>query len=320
MAYQAGDTILDDEYNTFVNSSSSPFGYNHFAGTGALQYGLGESAIATVSAGDTVQASSWNTLFTAMDTIAGHTADSLTSRSAVSAGDPIAIKAAVEADLATLAASVAAGSPNTTALTTSSTLQNPQSSSTWYGSFTTEVSATFASADAMRFFFNAGGKIRIDPIRIGNGATGGGATGKDSEWDAIYNAVGNLDIGSQATTRSESGETLTTDGLANGFHDLTTSYTTLIKISSDTYPYTANNIEIQAKLDAAVGTAITITVKTISTDGAADLTFSDASADNTAYRNGQHEHRLISINTTTGGGLANAYSPSGSSIVSNSTS
>ena len=50
MAYVAGDTILDDEYNTFVNSSSSPFGINHIGGTGSAQYGLGESSVATVCA------------------------------------------------------------------------------------------------------------------------------------------------------------------------------------------------------------------------------------------------------------------------------
>ena len=60
MAYSAGDTILDDEYNTFVNSSSSPFGYNHFAGPGASNYGLNQSTISTVSAGDTINASHWN--------------------------------------------------------------------------------------------------------------------------------------------------------------------------------------------------------------------------------------------------------------------
>ena len=42
MAYSAGDPILDDEYNTFVNSSSDPFGYNHFAGPGSGQYGLND--------------------------------------------------------------------------------------------------------------------------------------------------------------------------------------------------------------------------------------------------------------------------------------
>ena len=311
MAYSAGDTILDDEYNTFANSSSSPFGWNHFAGTGSLQYGLGESTISTVSAGALVEASSWNTLFTNMSTIAGHTGDSLTSRSAVSAGDTIAIKAAVAADLATLAASVAAGCPNTSALTTSGTLQSPSSNATWTGTFTTEVTATFASANAMRFFFNAGGKIRLDPVRTGNGGASG-ASGKDGNWDNLNNAVGNLDIGSQSSTRG-TGETLTTNGLSNGFYDLGTSYTTILKLTDDTYPYTANTIEIQAKLNASPGSSTSITVKTIATDGADDFTFNDGSADNFAYRNGQHEHRLISINTTTGGGLANAYSPSSSS-------
>ena len=318
MAYVAGDTILDDEYNNFVNSSSSPFGLNHFAGTGALQYGLGESAVATVSANNLINASEWNALFTGMSTVAGHTGDTLTSRSSISGGDAIEISANVAADLATLAASVAAGSPNTTALTTSGILQQPASSSTWYGSFTTEVSATFANANTMRYFFNAGGKIRIDPIRTGNGGVDG-ASGKDAAWDNLNNAVGNLDIGSQATTRSGTGETLDTNGLALGFYDLTTSYQTILQLSDDTYPYTANTIKLEAKLNASPGSATIITIQTTATDGSGEFSFNDASADNEAYRNGTHQHRLYSINTTTGGGLANAYSPSTSATVSNTT-
>ena len=58
MAYSAGDAILDDEYNAFVGNSSSPFGYNHFAGAGSGEYGLNQASIATVSAGDTIAASS----------------------------------------------------------------------------------------------------------------------------------------------------------------------------------------------------------------------------------------------------------------------
>ena len=318
MAYQAGDTILDDEYNTFVNSSSSPFGLNHFAATGALEYGLGETAVATVSAGGTIQASEWNALFTGMATIGTHTGDTLTSRSAVSAGDAIAIKAAVATDLATLAASVAGGCVNTSALTTSSTLQAPASSSTWFGTFTTEVSATFSSADQMRFFFNAGGRIRIDPIRTGNGGVSG-ASGKDGNWDNLYNAVGNFDIRSKTCLRSGTGETQDTFASGTGFYDLTTGYTTLLQLSDDTYPYTANNIKIEAKLNAAPGTAVTITVKTTATDGAADFTFNDNSADNQAYRNGTHEHRLISLDPNTSGGLANSFAPSSTAIVSNTT-
>ena len=310
MAYTAGDTILDDEYNTFANNSSSPFGYNHFAGTGSGRYGLGESAISTVAAGGTVLASQWNTLFTGMSTIAGHTADTLTSRSAISSGDTIAIANAVATDLATLAASVEAGSPNTTAVTTSGTLQTGTSSSTWTGSFVTTFTATFASADAFRFFCNAGGKLRVHMARTGNGGDGGGATGKDNEWDAIYTAVGNIDIASKQSTRSGSGETLTTNGLSTGLSDLTTSYATIITVSSDTYPYTSNSLKVEAKVNDSFGSATIVTILVTATDGAAEFTFSNpGSADAQAYRNGTHQHYLKSINTTTGGGLANAYAP-----------
>jgi len=117
MSYVAGETILDDEYNTFVNSSSDPYGYNHFAGVGAGEYGLNQSSISTVAAGNTVTASQWNTLFTGLDNIANHTNTSITSTS-VTAGDTIAIKSALVTDLANLAAAVAAGSPNATAIST----------------------------------------------------------------------------------------------------------------------------------------------------------------------------------------------------------
>jgi hypothetical protein len=266
MAYTAGDTILDDEYLAFISSSSSPYGYNHFAGTGSGEYGLGQTAIATVSAGDTITAAQWNSLLTGMTNIANHTNDTLTSTSAVSSGDTIAIKAALTTDLATLAASVAAGCPNATALTTSSALQTVTTASEgWDTSATQEVSVTFASADTMRHFFNAGGKVRVTV-----GATAGSTSGKDQSYIDLGTALGNIDIAAQATTRSGSGETLTTDGLANGFHDLTTSYTTLILLTSDNANYTSNTVEIAAKLDAAVGTAVTITVKMVATDGAAD--------------------------------------------------
>jgi len=266
MAYLAGDTILDDQYNTFVNNAISPFGYNHFAGTGSGEYGLGQTPIATVTAGDTVLASHWNSLFTGMDNIANHTNDTLTSRGIVSAGDTIAIKAAVEADLATLAASVAAGSPNATALTTSAALQTVTTASEgWDTSATQEVSVTFADADTMRHFFNAGGKVRVTV-----GTTQGSTNPKDQAFIDLGTALGNIDIGAQSTTRSGSGETLTTDGLANGFHDLGTGYTSLIKLTSDNSNYTSNTVEISAKLDAAVGTAVTMTIKMDATDPADD--------------------------------------------------
>jgi len=324
MAYTAGDTILDDEYNAFANNSSSPFGYNHFAGTGSTVYGLGQSAISTVSAGDTVTASQWNTLFTGMSTIAGHTADTLTSRSAISAGDTIAIASAVATDLATLAASVAAGCPNTTAVTTSSTLQTSSSSSTWNSSFTTEFTVTFADANAMRHFFNAGGKVRVHGAVTGTGEAGDGSGSvSDDFWANLYTAMGNVDIKASSSARSGSGETQDTNGLGLGFHDLTTSYQVILGLSDDTYPYGSNTLITSAKLDASPGSSTVMTIKIVATDGTTNFTFDSnntSSSDTNPYRNGTNQHYLKTINVTTGGGLSSAMQPSATANPTSSTS
>lgn len=268
MAYVAGDKIKATEYNTFVNSSSDPYGYNHFAGPGSGEYGLNQSTIGTVAVGDTVAASQWNALFTGLDNIANHTNVSITSTS-VSAGDTIAVRSALVGDLANLAAAVAGGSTSATALGTNA-VGTSTNSGTWNSSSTIERSVTFANNNTMRAFFNGGGKIRIDPTCV---------TGIDGDKDTVFNdltttAIGNLDFGAHATTRSGSGETLTTNGLANGFHDISTSYVTLIKLTSDNSGYTSNTVEIQAKLNAAPGSATVVTIKMISTDAADDTTFS----------------------------------------------
>ena len=273
MAYSAGDPILDDEYNTFVNSSSDPFGYNHFAGPGSGQYGLNQSTIATVSAGDTINASSWNSLFTGMDNIANHTNVSITA-SSVSAGDTIAVRSALISDLANLAAAVAGGSTSATAIGTNA-VGSSTNSGTFNNTSTIERSVTFANNNTMRAFFNGGGFIRIDPSAT---------TGIDGDKDTVFDdltttAIGNLDLKAQSTTRSGSGETLTTNGLSNGFHDLGTGYTTLIKLTSDNSGYTSNTVEISAKLDAAVNSATVITIKMVSTDAAADDTFTAGNTD-----------------------------------------
>ena len=242
MAYVAGDTITAAQYNIFVNNSSSPFGYNHFAGTGSGNYGLGQTHIATVDAeSTTITAAQFNTLLTAIDNIANHTNDTMTARTAVAAGDTIAIKSNLEADLATLAASVNSGSPNATAIGSNQVGQSTNSS-TFNGTSTIERSVTFASADTMRHFFNAGGKIRC--VMSAEGSVDGD---KDTVFTDLSNAIGNLDIAAEATTRSGSGETLTTNGLANGFRDLGTGYTVLLKLTSDNSGYTSNTAEISAK-------------------------------------------------------------------------
>jgi hypothetical protein len=266
MAYSAGDTILDDEYNAFVNSSSDPYGYNHFAGTGSGVYGLNQTAIATVSAGGTINASSWNSLFTGLDNIANHTNVSITA-SSVSAGDAIAIRSALVSDLASLAAAVAGGSTSATALADRAA-GTSTNAATWNATSTIERSITFANNATMRAFFNAGGSIKIDPAI--SGSTDGN---KDTVFSELTAAVGILEFKAHATTRSGSGETQTSFAAGTGFHDISTSYVSLLKLTSNNSGYTSDTLEIFAKLNAAPSSATVITIKQVGSDPAADTTY-----------------------------------------------
>ena len=324
MAYAAGDTILDDEYNNFVDKNTSPFGYNIFAGTtaaasGNLDQGLGQSNISTVSAGNSITAAQWNSLFTSMINIANHTNDSLTSTAAVSTGNVIAIKSSLITDLATLSSSIADGCPNVTALTTSSALQTVTTASEgWDNTATQEVSVTFTNASQMRWFFNAGGKVRITV-----GISAAAVEAKDQAFQRLGTAIGNLDIGSKVSTRTGSGEVLTTNGLALGFHDLTTSYQTIIKVTQNTYAaYNANAVTIDAKLNAAVGSSTVMTIRMTATDPAVDTQYTPGNLGGVAPAikdTPKMVTTLFSVNPTTGEGLAAAYTPSSSATVSNST-
>jgi len=320
MAYQVTDTILDDEYNTFVNSSSSPYGYNHFAGTGSGEYGLGQTHISTVSAGGTVQASQWNSLFTGLANISNHTNVALSSLTAVSAGDTIAVKSALISSLATMATQVSTGCPFVTAVSPSAALTTVTTGSEgWDTSATQEISATFSNANEMRWFFNAGGKLRFVVT-----ATATSVSAKDTAFVALGTGIGNLDVGSQATTRSNAGQSLTTDGLANGFYDLGTSYTTLIKLTQNSYAaYNANTLEVQAKLDAAPGSATVLTFKMIATDPADDTQYTSGNISGISTDindTPKMVSKIYSVNPTTAEGLDPVYIPASTAQVSNTTS
>ena len=110
MAYTAGDTILDDEYNTFATGNADGSGsngtqnLNTLWGTGTGDYGYGEtgSVIAAVSAGATITATQWETLVGRMETIAAHQNTSVTAVATITAGDTIDAITTLSNDINTL--------------------------------------------------------------------------------------------------------------------------------------------------------------------------------------------------------------------------
>jgi hypothetical protein len=221
-------------------------------------------------------------------------------------------------DLANLAAAVAAGSTSATALSTNA-IGSSTNSGTWNSTSTIERSVTFGSSAIMRAFFNAGGSIRVDP------STSGSVDGsKDTVFSGLTaTAVGNLDIGAHASTRSGSGETQTTNGLGNGFHDLGTGYTTILKLTSDDSGYTSNTVEISAKLNAAPATATVMTIKMVSTDGADDTTYTSGNTSGVPANPNEAPAMVLAIIEefpTNAQGLASNIQSSSNAQVSNSQS
>ena len=322
MGYVAGDTILDDHYNGFLSGTSvGAYGINHVFGSGTAGKGLGQTELIGTSAGTTITVAKWNALFTAMDNISNHTNDTLTSTAARSAGDSVAIKSALNTDLQTLATSVQAGCTSATAVAEGSELQSSQSSARWNGNHTVEHSITFSNNNALRYFYNAGGSMRMKFTRPVNG--GGSATSKDSSVDELIAAIGNFDLKSQVSTRSGTGETVTTNGLALGVFDLTTSYQTLLRLTQASGTYTSMYVDIQAKLDAAIASAVTITMKyiIIDPDGGDEAYQNPNTSGVDQYANyiGTTDFALSIVAPTTAQGLASVSTIASSAVVSNNT-
>ena len=250
MGYVTGETILDDEYNNFLSGSSAgAYGINHVFGTGTAGYGLGQTELIGTSAGTTITAAKWNALFTAMADTANHTNDTLSSTTARSAGDPVAVVSALQTDLNTLAASVVGGSVSATAVSEGAEDLSTVASAVFDTSHICETTYTFAGGDETRWFFNAGGTCRI---KLTNNASN--STSKDTDVTALAASMGSFDLKSTVCSRTGSGNTATTEATSTGYYDLGTSYTTLLHLEEDAGTY-ANNIElkIEAKVSAAHG-------------------------------------------------------------------
>ena len=325
MAYSAGDTILDDEYNNFVNASSSPYGINYIAGTGTGNVGLGQTELATTSPGTTITAAQWNSLFTLMNNTANHTNDTITSTTARTAGDSIAAIAALASDLATLQASVQGGCTSATATAEGAEDLSLVASAVFDTSHIVEASFTFDGGDEARWFFNAGGKLRV---KITNAATN--STSIDTSYGQLITALGDFDMGATTSARSGSGETLGGDQNL-GYYDLTTGYQTLMSITQDDGTYSgAHSITVEAKTSAAHadgrgnnGEVVTLKVSiatTETTTALQDFTSGNTSGVNVeANAGGPTDVAFHTVDPTTGEGLATVYTNVVVAEVSNTT-
>lgn len=253
MTYSTGGLIQATDYNGFVSTTAGA-NVNATWSTGTGNAGWGQSALATVSPGGTVTATQWASLVNTLSSMGSQTGTTITARSAPTAGQTISVLAAVNTDLTNCYNNRgnAAGSGTqygTFSGTTSKTTATGSGTSAWTITFTHTV--TFPSADQTRYFFNAGGIIRIN---YGKSSTG---TDHDADWNTLAGYCGSINItgGAQTiagqaytgTTRlGGSGGTQTTLATGTGWYALTASPTTIFQLNNPSAPYTPEYIRTTA--------------------------------------------------------------------------
>ena len=271
MTYSIGGLIQATDYNGFADTTVGA-NVNATWGTGVTSAGYGQTAISTVAAAGTVTATQWSTLVNTISSMASHQGTTITARTAPVAGNTISILSAVNTDITNCynnRGNAVANGTQFTGWTGTNSKTAATSGATWTITFTNTV--TFASADAARYFFNAGGRIKIDVSKTSTGNTG------DPEWNDLANTLcGDIFItggdysqtiaGVVYTGTTKSGGTGTPNTLATttGWFDLTGTPTIVYKQFADTAPYTSNFIQHSL---SATATVLTITTLWSASDG-----------------------------------------------------
>ena len=275
MTYTSGGLIEATDYNGFVSTTSGA-NVNNVWSTGTGDAGWGQPALSTVSATNTITATQWATLVNTLVNMGGQTGTTITSRTAPTAGQTIGILAALNTDLTNITANrqnAVANGTQFTGWTGTNSKTGGTSGNPWSITFTNTV--TFGSADAARYFFNAGGRIRIDVSKTSTDQTG------DPEWnDLANNLCGDIFITGGTATQTIAGTAYTgttrIGGSASpnilatttGWYDLTPggAATIVYKQFADTAPYTNNFIQHSIARNAA-STQLIITTLWSASDG-----------------------------------------------------
>jgi hypothetical protein len=263
MTYSVGGKVEATDYNGFA-STNTP-NVNNIWSTGSGDSGYGQTALTTVTAGVKVLASPWSGLISAINSMASHQGSTITAITPVSTGNKILFLSALSTNLST----VNTNRLNATAV--GSDITNSGTRTTQWGpaagitQLNSTVTVTFANANSLRYFFNAGGTIRISCSR-----SGGTALPANTAWTNLCSNIGTLGLPATSTSQTIAGTSFTgltkiggggsapTIYVRNGYYQLTTTPTLYFRQFSNESVYTNDNIEL---LYSASGSVITITVR-----------------------------------------------------------
>lgn len=238
MAKSVGDKITELDYNTLQSAINvimgTPAGSTETTATGYNQ----TLSSSQVSVGNIVTEAQWDNLRSDISRAYTHqfgTAPTITNVSL-----DTKVTATIYNQYETLITTVS-GDPNRYTLGTGQfstvTGQTANLAAGWNGTQTHQFTATFASANERRAFFNAGGSIRMN---LSLAYTGSEA--KTLDWQTMMSDLGTVSFNYKQTTGG--------GGSTIGNYDATSTFAT-IAIESGVNPYAENDIAVQVRSNSS---------------------------------------------------------------------
>jgi len=242
-----GSNITAAGFVTIQNKAES------LLGPGAATRGYNQTLLSSdVFTGNQITRAQWDLLKTDIINILYHQNGELPNIVTVNSGDVIIYGAGhPNTNYDTLLATAEANRFSVAASQSTVTSKGAATyTSAWSSSAQFTLTVTFGTADQGRYFFNSGGKIRLNTV-----ISGGTGNSQHNAWVNFLNSVGIRSFGAN------------TDPSIN-YYTLTNSFQTYYQNSLST-PYSANNYRLEARTNVAnnsTGTATILTLRVTLTD------------------------------------------------------
>ena len=190
MAYSKYGKIEAKDFNDDIKggaTSTSSSNINTVWSIGNGKSGYGQTAVAGVSANGKLLASEWAGIIGTVNAVASHQGTAITAIASPTTGSPVIHYSSLPTNITNVF-----NGKNNAAVQGSTSVTNTVNSSTWFNAITFTQTITFASGDAARYFFNAGGQLALTFTH----PTGSGINGL---FNALGSACGTLVISSPNT-------------------------------------------------------------------------------------------------------------------------
>ena len=287
MAYSSGGLISATDFNGLATTNSSNIGW--VWGTGWAQWGYGQdmTLLTSVSSGATVTATQWAGLVYTLNKALTHQGQTqlgggpLGANINMTAGQTITYFANVGTAITQINTTGNAYYASGTTTTGSNfTAAMSYAGSTTFNTFNTSRTVTFSSANAARYFFNAGGRLQLVIT-----ATNNNATARSTDFVTMFQTQlgGATVFQNSSTPRSGTGGTLLTSNTSAGYYTLSTTPTTYANLTPNSATYTYNNDWVRLNVNSNNpqgttgdrGTVITFTIDS-ATPAQTNSNFNDA--------------------------------------------